>query len=258
MKASSKPQHSSQRTVSDAPPPERHHTGLFEGLPDDDVRLMLRHAVVRDYPTQSWLYRQGEPATELFLLQAGLVRLSQLTPEGEDVLERFVTPGGMVGYYSLSLGVLNVVSAQVIRPSRLVKWDQKTAIHLLQTIPRAALNLFNMAIHDIAFFYDRTRRLVSDSVERRVQWALAEMTRTIGVRTPQDSVIALDIGHHELSELAGTSIFTVSRELNNLERQGVLKTGRKHILVLQPSKLLERSLWIISVGAALGSLPLNC
>jgi CRP-like cAMP-binding protein len=230
---------------------------LFNGMSDDDVKVMLSHAAVADYPAQTWLYRQGDPASNLFLLQSGLVRLSQLTPKGEEVLELFVTPGGMFGYYSLSPGVLNGVSAQVIRPSRLVVWDQNTALHLLQTTPRLSLNLFNLAMHDIAFLYNRTRRLVADSVERRVRWALAELVRTIGVRTPQDLVLTLDAKHHELADLAGTTIYTVSRELSKLECQGVLKTGRSHITVLQPEKLLEEMPEIPSFVTTRGSLPLN-
>jgi CRP-like cAMP-binding protein len=231
---------------------------LFNGMSDDDVKVMLSHAAVADYPAQTWLYRQGDPASNLFLLQSGLVRLSQLTPKGEEVLELFVTPGGMFGYYSLSPGVLNGVSAQVIRPSRLVVWDQNIALHLLHTTPRLALNLFNLAMHDIAFLNDRTRRLVADSVERRVQWALAELVRTIGVCTSQGVGMVLDIGHRELADLAGTTIFTVSRRLNWLERQGVLKTGRGHIMVLQPEKILENMPKTPSVVATRGSLPLNC
>jgi CRP-like cAMP-binding protein len=251
-------QDSSQRTVPDAPPPEPSHAALFEGVPRDDVKLILSHAAVGNYSTRSWLYHAGEPATELFLVHSGIVRLSQLAPEGRDVLERFVTPGGMFGFYSLSPGVLNVVSAQVIRPSRLVVWDQNIALHLLHTTPRLALNLFNLAMHDIAFLNDRTRRLVADSVERRVQWALAELVRTIGVCTSQGVGMVLDIGHRELADLAGTTIFTVSRRLNWLERQGVLKTGRGHIMVLQPEKILENMPKTPSVVATRGSLPLNC
>jgi CRP-like cAMP-binding protein len=223
-----------------APPRERPRPALFEGMPDDDVRAILSHATVGDYPAQSWLYRQGEPATEFFLVQSGLVRLRQMTEEGDNILVRFIAPGEVFGYFSLALGALNVVSAHAIQPCRVAVWDQTTALQLLQTVPRAALNLFNIAAHDVAYSYDRTCRLVTNPVRRRVQWALAELVRTIGVHTPQGGVIALAIGQRDLAEFTDTNIFTVSRELGKLECQGVIERGRGRIVVLQPAKLLEK------------------
>jgi CRP-like cAMP-binding protein len=229
---------SPQQVIPHAQSPEVPRPALFEGMSDKDVRAMLSYATVLDYPAQSWIYRQGDPAREVFLLQSGLVRLIQLTAEGNIVLVRFIAPGGAFGHLSLALGGMNVVSAQAIRLSSVAVWNQKTALQLLHTFPRAALNLFTIASYDVAYLYDYIRRLAIESVGQRVEWALADLAHTIGICTPQGVVISLDIGQRDIAELAGTNIFTVNRELKKLELQGLLKTGRKHLLVLQPSRLL--------------------
>jgi CRP/FNR family transcriptional regulator, nitrogen oxide reductase regulator len=212
---------------------------LFQGLGEDEVRALRDRAVFADYAPRTWLYRQGEPARQLFLVESGLVRLSQLTPEGDDVLVRFVKPGEVFGYFSVATGGINVVSAQVVQPGRLAVWEREAALEFLHSIPSAAVNLFNIAVRDVVYFYERTRRLLTQPVGRRVEWALSELVRTIGVRSRAGVVITHGIAQRELAELAGTTIFTVSRELTKLERQGILQKQRGRIVVLQPENLSD-------------------
>jgi CRP-like cAMP-binding protein len=249
-------QDSSQWAVQSIPPRERPCMALFNGIPDDDVTVMLSRAAVDDFPARSWIFHQGEPAREFFLLLTGLVRLGQLTEQGDEILVRFVAPGEVFGYLALVPGERYAVMAHVIQPGRLVTWNQTTMLQLLHTYPKMAANLINIAMHEVVLSYDRTRRQVADPVRRRVLWALAELIRTIGVRIPHEMIV-LDIGQRELAKLAGTTIYTVSRTLSSLENEELLKTGRDRIMLLQPEKILEESSEIKSVVATLGSLALN-
>ena len=210
---------------------------LFHGLQDGEVRAMLDVATRRDYPAQSWVYRQGEWARHFFLVESGLVQLRLLTAEGQDILIRFVKSGEVFGHFTLASGGSNVESAQVIQPSQLVVWERDIALQLLQTIPQAAINLFDIAVRDSVYLYDRSRRLLTQDVGHRVEFALSELVRTIGISTPGGIVIAHGIGQKELAELAGTTIFTVSRELTKLQRLCILEKQRGRIVVLQVEKL---------------------
>jgi CRP-like cAMP-binding protein len=210
---------------------------LLHGLQDGEIRAMLDVATRADYPSRSWVYRQGDRARHFFLLESGLVQLRLLTAEGEDILIRFVKSGEVFGHFTLALGGSNTESAQVIQPSQLVVWERDIALQLLQTIPMAAINLFNIAVRDSVYYCDRLRRLLTQDVGCRVAFALCELVRTVGESTPGGVVITHGIGQRELAELAGTTIFTVSRELTKLQRQGILEKQRGRIVVLQLEKL---------------------
>lgn len=212
---------------------------LFHDLQNREVRAMLDLATRAEYPSQSWVYRQGDQARHFFLLESGLVQLRLLTADGEDILIRFVKSGEVFGHFTLALGGSNAESAQVIQPSHLVVWERDIALQLLQSIPKAAINLFDIAVRDSAYFYDRSRRLLTLDAGHRVTFALCELARTIGISTPGGVVITHGIGHKELAELAGTTIFTVSRELTKLQRQGILEKRRGRIVVLQLEKLSD-------------------
>lgn len=210
---------------------------LFAGMSQDDIDAILDKSSMAFYPLRSWLYRQGETATEFFLVESGLVKLTQVSPGGDEILVRFVRPCQVFGYFSLAQTGPNIVSASVISPARVAVWSRETAIHLFQRYPRASLNLFSIAVNDIVFFQEKIRRLLSEPVAARVQWALAQLADAMG-ETTRSGVLLPDIGHKQLAELAGTTIYTVSRELSKLQRSGILHKERGRIIILQSDKLV--------------------
>lgn len=212
-------------------------TGLFEGLPEDTVKQMIEQASRNEYPPGHWIFTQDQPARDFCFVESGLVRLSHFDPSGQDVLIRFVTPGEVFGYFAIALGGKNIASAKIVQPSRLLVWNRATALRLLQETPRAATNLFAITVRDVAYFYQRTQQLLTEGVARRVQWALSELARAVGRVTPEGILVEYGSGQRELAELAGTTIYTVSRELSKLEREGILHKGRGRIIILHPEKL---------------------
>ncbi len=198
---------------------------------------MLEKASVASFSERASLYRQGDTARRLWLVETGLIRLSNVTPEGDDVLVRFAKPGEVFGYFAIALDGPNPIAAQAVHASRLVVWDSQTALRLMQAFPQAAVNLFSLVARDANYFNERALRLQTQEVGRRVAWALFELARAIGEPAHGGILISHGVAQRELAELAGTTIFTVSRELSKLEKEGILEKQRGRILVTKPDKL---------------------
>jgi CRP/FNR family transcriptional regulator, nitrogen oxide reductase regulator len=210
---------------------------LFQGLSTDELRRMLEASSEAEYRVGEWLYAQGEAARNLHYLASGLIKLYEIAPCGKETLVRFISPGEVFGYFGL-VGGTNIASARVARPSRVRTWDAPTALDLLQHIPKAATNLFAITVRDVMYFYERVRQLRTEPVDKRVRWALSELMRAIGRKGSDGAVIVQhDTGQRELAELASTTIYTVSRELSKLEREGILQKVRGRIVVLRPEEV---------------------
>jgi hypothetical protein len=65
---------------------------LFHGMPKQDAQAILAAATHRALRKGQVLPRQGEPASTFFLMERGYLKLTQLTPEGAEVIVRFVGP----------------------------------------------------------------------------------------------------------------------------------------------------------------------
>ncbi len=210
---------------------------LFHGLSEPEIRVILDAAIPRVYSRREWLNHQGDSFDKLCLVQSGLLRITQLLPEGEEILIRLIGPGDVFGYHSLHLDHPSICSAQTMQRSELLVWESQLALDILQSIPTAAVNLFRIAVRDVVYFYDRAVRLQTQPVAQRVEWALSELARVIGLSEGGSLIINEGVGQRELAELAGTTIFTVSRELGKLQRQGILDKERGRIVVHHADKL---------------------
>lgn len=226
-----------KKTIPDRPPQAALHSLLFQGMTEAEIDTMMTRASVAVYPARNWLYREGEPEQGLFLVKSGLVRISQMTSSGDDMLVGLAVPGDIFGYFALTNNTRNLNSAHTALPSTLVNWHRDVALDLMQKIPRASLNLFSIAASEVNRFYRRSRALLADSVQNRVSWALGELVRAVGVPTPEGIEIACGIDQRDLAQLAGTTTYSVSRELSKLEAQGVVAKSRGRILVLRPDRL---------------------
>lgn len=211
---------------------------VFKGLSEGCIHKILDRATYRDYAPQEWVYRQGEPARRFFLLESGLVALSEVTTSGNETLLRFIYPGDTMGCVAIAEIDHQVASAQALQACRIWIWSREAALKLLHEVPIAAVNLISAMIWDYYHYYQQVRRLRTDPLERRIEWSLLELSRALGESTAEGTVIEAG-GYRQLAELAGTNIYSVSRELSKLEHRGILRKSRGRIVLFAPEQLLK-------------------
>ena len=95
-------------------------------------------------------------------------------------------------------------------------------------------------------FQARVTELATQAVEQRVAAALLRMVNQSGRRTRRGIEIAFPVTRADIAEMTGTTLHTVSRLLSAWERDGIVKSTRRHITVTAPHRLVVLS------GAAAG------
>ena len=66
---------------------------LFEKMPDDDLERLLSQATIRRIPAGDAVFEQGGAATHFFLLLNGRLKVTQVTPDGQQIIYWTGTPG---------------------------------------------------------------------------------------------------------------------------------------------------------------------
>jgi CRP-like cAMP-binding protein len=85
---------------------------------------------------------------------------------------------------------------------------------------------------------DRIVEMATQQVEQRIANAVLRLINQSGRKTDQGIEIASPITRQDLSEMTGTTLHTVSRLLSQWERQGIVKSARKRIVVTDPHQLV--------------------
>ena len=211
---------------------------LFRGLNAAQTTEVLRAARARKIARDGFLFQQGDPAAALYLLQAGRMRIQQVTPDGQQVLLRVVIPGEMFGGVTLLEDAAYPASARAVEECTALGWDIATMSRLMERFPRLALNALRLLATHMQNLQDSYRELATERVERRVARALLRLTRQTGRRVEGGVLIDFPLSREDLAEMTGATLFTVSRILSGWERQGLIESGRQRILIRRPHGLV--------------------
>jgi len=209
---------------------------IFEGLSPLEQASVLSRASQRALPKGAFVFRQGELAGELFVLESGRVRLHEITADGRELLVRFVRLGEVFGDKAAIPGSNYGASAGSDVPVRVYAWTTNAIVELMQKVPRLAGNLFTISTRYLHFSRERYRMLATAPAERRIHWAVGELARSFGLAESNHATSIT--GQHlqqDIADLGITTIYTVNRVLKRYEQRGILTRKRGRIVLFHKS-----------------------
>lgn len=213
-------------------------TSLFSGLNPDELELVAQAARIRKVENQGFFFMEQDPAERLYILIEGRVRLLQVTPAGQQVIMRYMSPVEAFGVVAMLSEATYPVSAQAVDDSTALYWNIASLKGLMEPIPRLAINGLQTLADRVREFQDRIRELTTERVERRIARALLRLAQQTGRKVEEGVLVDLNITRQDLAEMTGTTIFTVSRTMSQWESQGIIKSGREKIIIRRPHNLV--------------------
>jgi CRP-like cAMP-binding protein len=206
---------------------------LFQGLDSAALDAVLKSAQFRRTPKQTLIFSQGTPATTCHALIEGRIKIVQTGPDGEQVLIHFVGPGEMFGTPAVFLRTGYPADAVAITDCVNLQWSAKVMTDSMMKYPRIALNALGIVAARYQEAQHRLCEMAHQTVERRIAHAVLRLVRDAG--RPVDHHVEIDIPllRQDVAELTGTTMYTVSRILNDWKAKGIIKFGRRRIVVRQ-------------------------
>ena len=215
-----------------------HEIDLFRDLEADQLEEVLQAAHQHRLAKETYLFHQGDAADQIHVLLEGSLRLSQVTPEGQQVLLHYLYPGQSVAILAVLSEMEYPASAQAVEDSLILAWDRETMSGLMLRFPRIALRAIEVLAGHARGFQDRIRELSTERVERRLARALLRLAQQVGSKVQDGVRINLSLSRQDLSEMTGSTLFTVSRILSQWESEGLIETRRGKILIRAPHDLV--------------------
>jgi CRP/FNR family transcriptional regulator, nitrogen oxide reductase regulator len=214
------------------------NTSLFSGLKQEELDRVAQAARIRKVDNQGFFFMEQDPAESLYILLEGRIRLVQVTPGGQQVIMRYISPVEEFGVIAMLSGAVYPVSAQAIDDSTALYWNKTSLKELMEQIPGVAINALQTLADRVSEFQDRIRELTTERVERRIARALLRLAQQTGRKVEDGVLVDLLITRQDIAEMTGTTIFTVSRTMSQWETQGIIKSGREKIIIRRPHQLV--------------------
>lgn len=211
----------------------------FESIGDDGLRHVAEEARTRHASAGATFFREGEPAAALFVVQSGSVKLTQLTPEGHQVVLRLVGPGDAFGGIAAFGGSTYPATAEAVNDVTVFEWPGAVMAGLMERYPKLAMNALRYVaarLHELQVQY---RQLATEKVERRIARALLRLVQQAGRRVEGGVLIDLPLSREDIAQMTGTTLYTVSRVVSRWEGEGILDAGRQHLVIRKPHALMS-------------------
>jgi CRP-like cAMP-binding protein len=210
---------------------------LFAGLDAGAKRTILDAGVPRMLRPRDVLAAQGDPATHFSLVVVGHLKLSRVTPDGREIIARFIGPGDPFAGIVLLEQPVYPVSATAVEASRVLSWPQDAIVELADRFPQLRANIVQEIARHMSDALERVGELSTERVAQRLARTLLRLANHDGHARGAAVEIAHPITRQDLADLTGTTLFTVSRLLSRWEEQGLLSSTRGHITIERPASV---------------------
>ncbi len=211
---------------------------LFASLTPEELRVVAGLAEERVIKAKALLIRQGSAATTLYVVISGQIRVSEITADGHEILHRFIRPGQMIGGMAAVGGLTYPITAHVLRDSRLLAWDTATMQQMMRRYLPIAFNAMRLMVARIEEIQECYVALATQQVRQRIANTLLRLTEQCGSRTVEGILLDIRLSRQDLAEMTGTTLYTVSRLLNQWQREKIITLKHRKILIRKPHDLV--------------------
>lgn len=220
----------------------------FEGMAAADLQDLISTARSHRYAKDEHIFRQDEEAQNFFLLLDGHLRVVRITPDGEQVIARYISSGELFGI-AKAIG-RDTYPANAIAAVDCVAliWPNSIWQSTIENYPAFSTNTYKLLGSRLQDTQERVMEMATERVEQRVANAIMKLVNQTGKRTEDGLLIDFPISRQDLSEMTGTTLHTVSRLMSAWETSGYIKSGRRKITVIEGHKLM-----LVASGQSPGS-----
>lgn len=222
-----------ERLLSEVPP--------FRLLSEREIRETLELASRKVFPAGSYVFNEGGEAERFYLLLDGHIRVVRSTEGGEQVISIHIPPGQLFGIAKALGRTTYPASALCADDCLTLSWPMSLWDTFTTRYEGFTTETYKVVGNRVRQMNDTIMEMATKQVEQRVACAVLRLIQQGGRKTDGGIEVAFPITRQDISEMTGTTLHTVSRLLSAWEKDGVVSSKRRHILVTDPHQLVVLS-----------------
>jgi CRP/FNR family transcriptional regulator len=204
----------------------------FKALKASVLLDLSQGTVLRQYGPGEIVCWQGEPASGLYRIEKGSVKLFKLSPKGRELIIRVFEAGNSFNEVPVFDHGMNVVNVAALEMSEIWVVDAGLIREKLQENPDMA----QAVIHNLA---ENLRMLVDKVEELSFYQVTTRLARLISKMPAEGYKSSIGQTQDQLAAQLGTVREVVARALRELERSGAIQVNRRQISVVNMNRLRD-------------------
>ncbi|MGO9189821.1 MAG: Crp/Fnr family transcriptional regulator [Streptosporangiaceae bacterium] len=211
--------------------------GFWVLLTDEERAVLSDLGRITVFPPGATMCVEGDPATHVFILMDGWVKILGVTSDGHEMVLALRGHGDTVGEVAGETTGYRTATVQAIGTVRSLIVTYEKFSSFLDSHVGAAHAYRRMVTRrwNDAESMLRTRSVTIGA--QRLARLLLDLAARHGIQTDRGVHVAMPLTQVELASMAGTSRATVTRALSNWRRRGIIRTGQRDLTITDPGAL---------------------
>ncbi len=204
---------------------------LFSGLSDPSLEHLLQATNRKAYPKDSILVEENDPGETLFMILEGRVKVTNIGPDGKEVILSVLGPGEFFGEMSILDEEPRSANVVTMEKTEMMLLRRKEFLSLLENNKEILSKLLSTLSGRLRHANAQIKSLALLDVLGRIARLLLDSAHKEGRKLIDGSVVFRRPTHQEIASMVGTSRETVSRMIGDLSRDGYIKISGKDIII---------------------------
>ena len=162
----------------------------------------------------------GEPASYLFNITEGVVKVYRLLPDGRQQITGFLFPGDFLG---LATGNAYAFSAEAVTPVRYCRFARKPLERFLGDAPRMERQLLTIASNELAAAQEQMVVLGRKTAREKLASFLITLSQRMKRLGKPEDMLDLPMSRADIADYLGLTTETVSRTFTQFRTSGLIE-----------------------------------
>jgi CRP/FNR family transcriptional regulator, nitrogen oxide reductase regulator len=212
---------------SEKPLNQLERMSLFRDLSASQCQEISAAARERSFCQDESILVEGDSMCSVSLLTAGHAKTVRHSAVGKLLILHVAGPGDVLDGLGYGSGHMHSVGAYALEHCRILTWDIADFESLSQRFPVLLRNSVRILTQRMRILEGRVHEFASERVPQRLARVLLRLIAESGSCVGSAPV---SLSCEELAQMAGTTLFTVSRLLCEWASQGIIRPERNAIL----------------------------
>ncbi|MFC0216608.1 Crp/Fnr family transcriptional regulator [Paenibacillus chartarius] len=211
---------------------------LFEGYKQEDFRLLTGLIRERRYPQGTILFLEGDLGDECFLIKSGTVKIYRFD-ESKEVILALLRKGDYFGEMAMMQeGLTRSASAEILETSYLYSIHRRDFLAFLEQNPKLCIRLLEATMNRLRKANEQIYDLTLLDLKPRILKTMKRLSLEHGDRTADGSIVVpIKLTHQQLASMVGATRVAVTRIINSLQKEQIIKFDKKLLVILRPDLL---------------------
>lgn len=215
---------------------------LFSELTDEQLIEISKNTVHKTYSKNEIIFLEDDYYRGFYVILKGSVKIYKLTSGGKESVVHIAKPHTIFADIPLFDGINYPVNAKTLEACSMVFFPKQVFIDFIKNNPEVSLKMLAAYAKRLKALMAQIEDLSTKEVSSRfIKYIIREIKKS-GTASLPEPFIKLKVPKSTIASYIGTTIETLSRTLNKLQKDNIIRLQDKRIIVIDPEALEKLAL----------------